>query len=669
MGGRIERIQQKNQEGISSLLTIMNKINVFIPAAGFASRLGPVSAHIPKPLLPVLGRTVLDMLLEKICTTLPVAWIGINVHHRWESVRDHAAASPYSSKIVVFHEKQLLGTGGALKNAASLLSASPFLVHNADILSGIDLGALLDHHNGSGNMATLAVHDYPEINTVWTDKTGRVKHVGKNPPGLRGGLRPVTYTGVAIYSPEFLGLLKEGRSEVVDAWLSAGSSGPAVGTVDVSGAAWSDIGTPDAYSSAVFQVLREGGEMSYVHPSVQCDRLTVGERTVIEGGIIFEGPASFRNCIILPGARVRHGEYIEDAIAGPGFRVPISRPCATRVPQAVPLVSAFMGVPPEKISFIPIGTGGSDRKYYRVAGHGRTAVLLECPRTDPDYQRQIVYSRFFASHSVPVARLLAGEPETADRPACRDNEQFHALFEDLGDTSLYSLNKCAGDPERVESLYRKTLDILLILHTVATDNARDCPPPNFRIFDYDHLRWETDYFIRQFVRATRGVVPHDKALLEEEFDRLARKLDSAPRTVVHRDFQSQNIMVTGGDTPRLIDYQGARMGPPAYDLASLLWDPYVMLDDAVRQRLMLYYLDKRGRYSGDLFDEASFMATVLPCRLQRHMQALGAYGFLAGKKGKKYFLRHVPRALSYLREEAESARSEYPALYDLVKKL
>jgi NDP-sugar pyrophosphorylase family protein/aminoglycoside/choline kinase family phosphotransferase len=646
----------------------MKDINVFIPAAGFGERLGPISGQIPKPLLPVMGRAVLDMVLDKI-SSLPVGRIGINAHYRWESLRDHTAASAYSAKIEIFHEKHILGTGGALRNAAPLLEQSVFLVHNADIISRIDLMALLQEHLASGNIATLAVHDYPEINNVWIDPNGRVRHVRKQLPDSGKGLRPVTYTGVAAYSPGFLRFLKEGKSNVVDAWMHAASCGSAVGTLDVSGVYWSDIGTPDAYSSAVFHFLKEEGEMVYVHPSVECDRINVGGLTVVEDGSVFEGSAFLRNCIILPGSRVRHGENIENAIAGPGFRVPIVEPLATPPETSSSLISGVMTGPPEKIRFTLIGTGGSERKYYRMRDHKRTAVLMECPGTDPDYRRHIVYARFFSKYLLPVAELLAEETGAGTEHISSERRHPHAIFEDLGDISLYSWTRCIRDPGRVENLYKKTLDILITLHTVVTNKARECPAPNFRVFDYDHLRWETAYFIENFVLGIKGIALEGGSFPQEEFDRLARKVDSVPKVVIHRDFQSQNIMVTEGDVPRLIDFQGARIGPPAYDLVSLLWDPYVRLDEPMRERLIDYYLDKMKHYYGDLFDEAACRTSILPCRLQRHMQALGAYGFLAEEKGKKHFLKHVPLALSYLREETESSRIEYPALNLLVRKL
>jgi aminoglycoside/choline kinase family phosphotransferase len=157
--------------------------------------------------------------------------------------------------------------------------------------------------------------------------------------------------------------------------------------------------------------------------------------------------------------------------------------------------------------------------------------------------------------------------------------------------------------------------------------------------------------------------------LDEEFRCLAQRVDTFAKTVIHRDLQAQNIMVTKSRTPRIIDYQGARIGPTAYDIVSLLWDPYYRLDSELRGALLAYYLDRMAVKTGGLFDRDIFIKTIPHCRLQRHMQVLGAYGFLSTVKGKRYFLKHVDEGLRLLQEDAELTRDEYPVLYELVKKL
>ncbi len=162
-------------------------INIFIPAAGTGERLRPITDHIPKPLVPVLGKPVLQHVLEKV-SSLPFNKIGINIHHKKEAVEEWVSHCRLKEKIILFPEKTILGTGGALKNAEGFLKEGSFLVHNSDVLSDIDTVRLLEHHRSSGNLATLAVHDYPEFNNLFVDEKGFLEEI--NPPVsplIRGG--------------------------------------------------------------------------------------------------------------------------------------------------------------------------------------------------------------------------------------------------------------------------------------------------------------------------------------------------------------------------------------------------------------------------------------------------------------------------------------------------
>src|SRR5262249_15008254 len=128
---------------------------------------------------------------------------------------------------------------------------------------------------------------------------------------------------------------------------------------------------------------------------------------------------------------------------------------------------------------------------------------------------------------------------------------------------------------------------------------------------------------------------------------IAKRLASFPRVLVHRDFQSQNIIIQNGQA-NLIDFQGMRPGLAEYDLASLLFDPYVELSGAERSELISYYRQKHtdnGRTVDGQFDDALRL-----CAMQRLMQALGAYGFLGLVRGHENFLQYIPMAVRSLRE-------------------
>lgn len=618
----------------------MKKLNVLILAAGSGERLKPITDHLPKPLIPILGKPVLQTVLERI-SDLPVNKIGINLHSHKEIIENWIAQSAFTDKIDLFPEKQLLGTGGALQNAAAFLQDGVFLVHNADILSDIALDKIIEAHLSSENLVTLAVHDYPACNTVAVNEKGFLIGVGRKNIFPSQPARWLAFTGIAVYSPDFLAFLHHGASSVVDAWLKTLSAGHKLGTFDATGCYWSDIGRPVSYAKAVIDKLRYDGETIYVAPSVDgCEHATVDGYVVIEKNNLLDRGISLKNTIVLPGSHVIGDSNYTNCVLGPGFKIDLAE-------------SDMFGssdIPGARL----IGTGGSDRKYYRITRDDSSAVLMQCTAEDPDFQRHIEYTNFYKKHSVPV-------PELIDV----DFERMSALFEDLGDLSLYSWLKCKRGIEQIEHMYKQVLDMLISIHSGTYQHVAGCPMLHKRRFDYEHLRWETSYFVESFVEGFMSTRIDNLSALHDEFHRLALLVDSFPKTLVHRDFQSQNIMVTKGSIPRLLDYQGARIGPPAYDLVSILWDPYYRLDDAFREKLLDYYISRME--VNPPFPHLK--NTLLPCRLQRHMQALGAYGFLSLRKGKRYFLKHVPEGVRLLKEDIALSQDSYPVLYDMVMTL
>jgi NDP-sugar pyrophosphorylase family protein len=619
------------------------KINAFILAAGLGERLRPLTNHIPKPLLPVLGKPVLQSVLERI-SGLPVKKTGINLHYKRGVIEDWIDGSPFKKTVKIFPEERILGTGGALRNAGSFLNDGTFVVHNSDILSDINMQGLIEFHLTSKRLATLAVHDCPEFNTVFIDGKGifrGLKQAEKRPKNMK----EKAFTGIAVYEPEFLEFLSEDETSVVDAWIKAMNAGQIIAALDVSGCFWRDIGTVSSYFTTVFHALSEEGETVYIHPSVQgCSDMQIDGFVVIEEGCEVKERTFLRNCILLPGGRTGADSWHENCIIGPGFIYEIDE-------------SEMPGLSGEDGAMI-IGTGGSDRKYYRIKKDRKTFVLMKCDIDDPDFERHIEYTRFFLEHKIPVPELIG-----------IDAEKKRAVFEDLGGLSLYSWLRCGKEKDLIEEMYRHIIDILISIHAIGMDDVSKCPLLQARVFDYDYFRWETDYFIERFVKDIRGIRGKDRSALNDELGSLAMKADSFTKTVIHRDFQSQNIMISGNKIPSIIDYQGARLGPPAYDVVSLLWDPYYRHDDDMRERLLDYYVSERKGSVGIWFSEKDFRNTLLACRLQRHMQALGAFGFLSSVKRKEYFLKYIPEGLRLLRDDVSLSKKEYPLLYDLVAEL
>lgn len=617
-------------------------INCFILSAGLGERLKPITDHIPKPIIPILGKPALQYVIERV-SAIPVGKIGINLHYKKEIIADWLSNAGIldSYDVTLFHEEQLLGTGGALKNAEVFLRDYHFLVYNSDIFSDIDLEKLVEYHLSGKNIATLAVHDCPEYNSLEIDEKGFLIGIAKKEYPHSSNL--YAFTGIAVYSPDFLNFLPKGYSSVVSGWMDALSAGEKITCLLFNGHSWSDIGTPSAYAAAVIKELKSDGETVYIHPSINyANKIEFEGNLIVEQKSIIENSTYLKNCIMLPNSHMEPESKHENCIIGNGFKIPLDE-------------SVFSGVSEIDIP-VSIGQGGSERKYFRIKGEDTSLVLMQTSKNDSDFNRQIELTRFFYSLNIPVPRLIEA-----------DYGSFKAVFEDLGDISLYSWLKFPRTEEDIESIYKKVIDCLLLLHIEATRHVSECRVLTERIFDYDHLRWESDYFIERFVIGIRNIEVKNIDALNKELHSIALKIDSFAKGVMHRDFQSQNIMVTKNQTVRIIDYQGARIGPQAYDIASVLWDPYYRLGESIRDRLLAHYITKiSDKMTEEIdFSNDEFRQSLMLCRLQRHMQALGAYGFLSKVKGKKFFLKHIPEGLRLLKEDAFILKYKYPALYNL----
>ena len=143
-------------------------------------------------------------------------------------------------------------------------------------------------------------------------------------------------------------------------------------------------------------------------------------------------------------------------------------------------------------------------------------------------------------------------------------------------------------------------------------------------------------------------------------------MTARPVGFMHRDFQSRNIMVMK-DRFYLIDFQGGRIGPPHYDLASLLIDPYVDLPFAMRETLLVYFSEQLAQRSPGI-PAAEIQNAYRYCALARNLQILGAYGFLTRRKGKPHFSHYIPAAVRSLQQTlSHFDRRDFPILSILAK--
>jgi aminoglycoside/choline kinase family phosphotransferase len=233
------------------------------------------------------------------------------------------------------------------------------------------------------------------------------------------------------------------------------------------------------------------------------------------------------------------------------------------------------------------------------------------------------------------------------------------VMEDLGDMDLWSLRKNLWKTR--QALYQKTLAAVHRLHSFP---EKDFPSGHVRLmedFGPDLYRWERNYFKDHFIRDVCRIElePTFERKLHAELSALAERLSGTRRCLVHRDLQSQNVMIRDGE-PFLIDFQGMRFGSPFYDLGSLLYDPYMNFSNSERDKLLSYYY-KLAKWD---LDWSTFQNYFLEASAQRLMQALGAYGFLGFKKGLKTYFKHIPSGLHNL-YLAVSQTASLPLLQEL----
>lgn len=297
----------------------------------------------------------------------------------------------------------------------------------------------------------------------------------------------------------------------------------------------------------------------------------------------------------------------------------------------------------DEVDIAPIEKGGSDRKFYRVRCSAEQSLILVKYNLEREENR----------HYVEIARFLETNGIRAPKIYFHDAEEGLIWIEDLGEKDLFSQRDESWLVRSV--LYESALDQIAKLHALdgktAGSIARSLPAE----FNTALYLWEQQYFFENCLGRYFHV---EEAKLNElaalpALREIAEELDGTRRVLVHRDFQSQNIISRNGQA-HLIDFQGMRPGLAQYDLASLLYDPYVKLTSNERSELTEYYRDAQCK--NDIVTDEAFDRLLTLCAMQRLMQALGAYGFLGLVKKHQAFLDYIPDALLSLRGILEDIR-------------
>ncbi len=300
------------------------------------------------------------------------------------------------------------------------------------------------------------------------------------------------------------------------------------------------------------------------------------------------------------------------------------------------LYTIHFGKQPLNIILLP--GAGSNRRYYRITGEGGSVVIGTEGDNFLENETFCRLDEHFAAKGLPVPEILATAPDYS----CY-------LQEDLGDMALFdaiSEGRSTGSFSPYEiKLLREGISLLVRMQ-IEGGNGLDfsiCKP--YEAMDRHMIEWDLNYFKYCFLKPVIDEI--DDARLQNEFDILTERLlagEESWRYFMVRDFQSRNIMVTANGL-KLIDFQGGRRGPLAYDLVSLLWQAKANIPPDLKNSLVDLYIDEANRLGAGINAE-TFRCKVPLFALFRVMQTLGAYGFRGLVQGKRHFVESIPRGLA-----------------------
>ena len=333
-------------------------MKAMVLAAGKGTRLFPLTGEVPKPLAPVADTPIIEHIFDLLATH-GIEEAYVNIHYLADALLEAYGEETHINgmSMHLVREKELTGTAGGAKYLAKTASPSgfeeTFIVVSGDALTDIDLKELLDFHKKKGALATIAlrrVSDTSEFGVVEVDEQSNIVSFQEK-PDPREAVSTLANTGIYIFEPKVLEYIPEDTffdfaRDVFPRLLEEGEK-----FVGCEGQFyWSDIGTLEAYRQAQYDVLsgrvrvkvsgeKRGesvwvGENAQVHPSARLEScVVVGGDAVIGRGVFLSGyvvvgtdcwvrpNATIKRSILLPGASVGDGAYLEDCIVGHGYDV------------------------------------------------------------------------------------------------------------------------------------------------------------------------------------------------------------------------------------------------------------------------------------------------------------------------------------------------------------
>lgn len=613
-------------------------MKAMILAAGLGTRLLPLTKKKPKPLFPIAGRPLIDIIIRKLQASGCEAVI-MNTNHLAEMIDQFIKGQDYGIPVQTRYEPTILGTGGAIKNVEDFWHEAPLLVVNCDIFTNIDFGRIYRFHLGHKDPATLVLHGCPPFNQVWVDETDHIAGFGDStpcPPRLAepsSNYRKLAFTGIHVIDPQVLDFLADKNfHSIVDAYCEMIKAGMNPKGFVARNHYWYDIGTLAGYRAASREAVGrkalqqrfpaaepaqlawsglkgDGSDRTWYRVSFAATAGPAPPSSIgpdLGPDLVFKGSSLFGRRSARAGPHNRLVRSIRASGAGAGFKAKGLGGGGGELPhpEQPSIILVDHGPPPE--------TGTCEADAFAAIG------------------------RHLEKKGVPVPSIF-----------CYDRPTGLVALEDLGDLHLQTVIRRTGDQGEILFHYGAVIDLLI---SMGIEGAKEFDPAwTFQTPYYDRdliLERESKYFVSAFLNGYAGLgVKFEN--LKEEFEVLAeRSLEAGYNGFLHRDFQSRNILVKNRKY-YVIDFQGGRLGPLQYDLASLLIDPYVKLPESLRETLLTYYLSRLSDFVS--VDRPDFLHAYEYCAINRNLQILSAFAFLSREKGKNVFETYIPAALASLK--------------------
>jgi NDP-sugar pyrophosphorylase family protein len=231
-------------------------MKAMVLAAGLGTRLRPLTGDRPKALVEVAGRTLLEITLTRL-RSFGIRDVIVNAHHFADQMIEYLAANAnFGMNIVISREEVLLDTGGGLKKAGWFFDNNePFLLHNVDVVSTIDIGRMLESHQRSGALATLAVQQRESSRYLLFDREGRLcgRRIGGQNELARASddKQALAFCGIHVISPQMLTLMRgEGIFSIIEPYLDLAARGETIAAFRADEYYWRDLGKPEEIAQA-----------------------------------------------------------------------------------------------------------------------------------------------------------------------------------------------------------------------------------------------------------------------------------------------------------------------------------------------------------------------------------------------------------------------------------